>query len=360
MDLLPDLPNDIALECLIRLPLDQFSIASSVCSNWKREIKHPAFLQRRKDSGLNRPVFALVQAVVTAITQPSGTINLSSTQFYRLALYDQEKGSWYDVPPIPELVDGLPMFCRVVGVGSELVVIGGCDPVTWRVMDCVFIYSFISGTWRRGADMPGDQRLFFGCSSDSKRFVVVAGGHNDEKNALRSALLYDAAGDDWITLPEMAVERDECKCVFYHGTFHVIGGYPTHAQGQFQRSAEVYDTATRQWGLEEDFLCADTCPQTCIAGGDGRLLYMCLDGGVVSRCDATWRHVARLPAEISNVAYLTAGQGKLLAVGNSRFGELHSRYELDPISDGKEKSWRKLDTPDEYRGHVQSVCCLEI
>lgn len=361
MDLVPDLPNDIALECLIRLPLHQFSIAASVCSNWKRQIKHPSFRQRRKDSGLIRPVFALAQAMVNTITKPNGITSLSSTQFYRLTLYDPEEGFWYDLPPIPELVDGLPMFCRVVGVGSDVMVIGGCDPVNWRVMDSVFVYSFISGSWRRGADMPGGQRLFFGCASDSERFVVVAGGHNDEKNALRSVLLYDVAEDDWVTLPEMETERDECKCIFHRGKFHVIGGYPTYAQGQFQRSAEVFDGATRQWGLEEDFLGADTCPQTCIVGGEGRL-YMCRDGDVVVKHDDTWRHVTKLPAEVSNVAYLTAWKGKLLAVGNSRFDELHSGYELDVSSDtnSKEMTWRKLDTPDEYCGHVHAVCCLEI
>lgn len=361
MDLLPGLPNDIALDCLIRLPLDQLSKAASVCSNWKREIKHPLFRQRRKDSGLTRPVFALAQAMVTTIRKPHGITTLSSTQFYRLSLYHPQRGYWCDLPPIPELVDGLPMFCRVVGVGSNVMVIGGCDPVNWRVMDSVFIYNFISGSWRRGADLPGEQRLFFGCASDSERFVVVAGGHDDEKNALKSALLYDVAEDEWVTLPEMAVERDECKCAFHQGKFHVIGGYPTHAQGQFQGSAEVFDSSTRQWRLEEDFLGDDTCPQTCIEGDDGRL-YMCRGGDVVVKCDATWKHVARLPDDVSNVAYLTAWQGKLLALGNSRFNELHSGYELDlSISDqSKDKIWRKLDTPNEYCGHVQSVCCPEI
>ncbi|XP_049395397.1 F-box/kelch-repeat protein At1g80440-like [Solanum stenotomum] len=360
MDLLPGLPNDIAFECLIRLPLHQFSKAASVCTNWKTEIKHPLFRQRRKESGLTRPVFVLAQAMVTTIRKPYGITSLSSTQFYRLTLYDPERGCWYDLPPIPELIDGLPMFCRVVGVGSDVMVIGGCDPVNWRVMDSVFIYNFVSGSWRRGADMPGGQRLFFGCASDSERFVLVAGGHNDEKNALRSALLYDVAEDEWITLPEMAFERDECKCAFHRGEFHVIGGYPTHAQGQFQRSAEVFNSATsRQWHLEEDFLGADTCPQTCIEGDDGRL-YMCRDGSVVVKFDATWKHVAKLPGGVSNGAYLTAWQGRLLAVGNSILDEIHSSYELDVNSESKEKTWRKLDTPNEYSGHVQSVCCLEI
>ena len=91
----------------------------------------------------------------------------------------------------------------------------------------MFVYNVVSAKWRRGADIPGVRRSFFGCSSDSDQMVLVAGGHNDDKNALRSALAYDVAEDDWLPVPDMSMERDECKVVFQRGKFHVIGGYET-------------------------------------------------------------------------------------------------------------------------------------
>ncbi|CAN4098364.1 unnamed protein product [Withania somnifera] len=360
MDLIPGLPNDIALECLIRLPLDQFPKAVSVSKNWKSQITLPEFLRRRKISGMTQPVLAMVQAMVATVKKPEGGIALSSTQVYRLSVCDLENGSWYDLPPIPELIDGLPRFCRIVGVGSDLVVIGGCDPDTWRVMDCVFVYSFLSGSWRRGSDMPGHQRLFFGCASDSNRMIIVAGGHDDEKNALKSVLSYDVVKDEWGTLPDMFMERDECKVVFHKGKFHVIGGYPTWEQGHFGKSAEVFDLATWQWCLEDDFLSEiRICPNTCTEGDDGRL-YMCQEGDVSVNGNSTWRKLGRLPAGITSVAYLTACQGKLILVGNGQFDEVHSAYALDRRSDGKLEKWTKIDNTDEYSGHVQYGCCLEI
>lgn len=358
MDLIPGLPNDLALECLIRLPIDQFSKAASVCKTWNGEIMLPEFRKRRTTSGLARPVLSMVQAMVATVKKPQGDTTLSSTQIYRLSICDPENGCWYDLPPIPELIDGLPNFCRIVGVGSDLVVIGGCDPVTWRVMDCVFIYNFISGTWRRGADMPGQQRLFFGCGSDSDQVILVAGGHDDEKNALKSVLLYDVVKDEWVAMPDMVMQRDECKVVFHEGKFHVIGGYPTLAQGHFEKNAEVFDFATWQWSLEDDFLSVNNSPHTCTEGDDGRL-YMCQDGDVVVKEHATWQKLARLPAQISNVAYLTACQGKLILVGNAELSEeLHSVYALD--MNEKPRVWTKVETPDEYSGHVQFGCYLEI
>ncbi|XP_049411789.1 F-box/kelch-repeat protein At1g80440-like [Solanum stenotomum] len=364
MDLIPGIPNEIALECLIRLPVDQFSKAASVCKKWNGEIMLPEFRRLRKVSGLTRTVLAMVQSMVATVKKPEGDTVLFSTQVYRLSVCDPENGSWYDLPPIPELIDGLPRFCRIVGVGSDLVVIGGCDPDTWRVMDCVFVYNFISGSWRRGADMPGQQRSFFGCASDSDRMIVVAGGHDDEKNAMKSALSYDVVKDEWITLPDMVMERDECKVVFHKGKFHVIGGYPTWAQGHFENDAEVFDTATWQWRLEDNFLSViNTSPHSCIEGDDGRL-YMCRGGDVAVKEDPTWQKLAGLPAGITSVAYLTACQGKLILVGRGQLDELYSIYaldlDLDVESDGKVKKWTKVETSDEYSGHVQYGCCLEI
>jgi len=96
--------------------------------------------------------------------------------------------------------------------------------------------------------MPGGPHTFFSCASDHERMMYVAGGHNEEKNALKSAFAYDVVNDMWILLPNMARERDECKVVFCagdngFGTTKVVGGYCTEMQGRFERSAEEFDVA---------------------------------------------------------------------------------------------------------------------
>nr|GMD51060.1 receptor homology region, transmembrane domain-and RING domain-containing protein 2 [Ipomoea batatas] len=50
MELIPGLPNHIALECLIRISFDQFPKAASVCRAWNVMIKDPNFIQRWKAS----------------------------------------------------------------------------------------------------------------------------------------------------------------------------------------------------------------------------------------------------------------------------------------------------------------------
>ncbi|CBI36182.3 unnamed protein product, partial [Vitis vinifera] len=315
MDFIPGLPDDVARQCLIRVYYEKFSTIAAVCRVWKSEVEDPDFFRQRKTAGYTRPVFAKAQARVVP-NRSSGGMKCP-TLAYRVTLLDLETGNWRELPPVPGFSDGLPMFCQLVGVESELVVVGGWDPDTWEVSSSVFIYNFLSATWRRGADMPGARRSFFGCAASGLERVVYVG----EKNALKSALVYDVAKDEWAPLPDMARESDECKGVFHRGKFHVIGGYCTEMQGRFERSAEAFDFANWEWDkAEEDFLEDSTCPRTCVDGGDMGM-YMC--------------HAV---------------------IGCRSFGEAHVAYMLDL----KSRRWRKLVAPEEFCGHVQSGCCLEI
>ncbi|KAH6800582.1 hypothetical protein C2S52_001046 [Perilla frutescens var. hirtella] len=355
-DLIPGLPADLGLECLIRVPHHEFSSVVSVCRSWKREIQLPEFWRRRKLSGLTRRVVVMAQARVDQ-TREVGARKFAAVPAYRLTLCEPETGFWAELPPVPGFSDGLPMYCQLVGVGLNLVVMGGWDPETWKASPAVFIYSFVSATWRQGADMPGGDRLFFACASDNARTVFVAGGHDGEKCALRSALAYDVAEDEWRAMPDMARERDEAKGAFHRGAFHVIGGYPTNMQGRFEASAESFDVATWQWApVQEDLLDAAACPRNCVDSGDGRLLN-CRDAEVAVREGLTWRAAAgELPCDVRNTAYVTAWQGKVMVIGSERFGAAYKAFVLDL----KRSKWERVDAHEEFTGHVQSGCCVEI
>lgn len=360
MDLITGLPDDVAMDCLIRVSFDQFPTVASVCKNWKTEIEMPEFLRRRRSAGHTQKLIVMVQARVNLDKRVSALMKGSANPIYRLSVCEANSGQWTELPPPPGSSGGLPMFCQIAGVGYDLVLIGGWDPNSWKSSNSVFIYNFMSAKWRRGADMPGGARTFFACASDSERVVYVAGGHDDEKNALRSALSYDVARDEWVTLPDMGRERDECKAVFHResGKFQVIGGYCTQMQGRFERSAEAFDIASCKWDpVEEEFLESATCPRTCVNGGDGRKVYMCKGGDVVALEDDTWETLATLPPEIREVAYMSSGlEGTLVVIGSSGYAEPYMGFVLDL----KSNSWRKLESPMGHTGHVQSGCLLEI
>lgn len=354
-DLIPGLPSDLGLECLIRVPHNDLSSVVSVCRSWKRELQLPEFWRRRKNSGLTRRVVVMAQARVDP-TQEVNTRKSAAVPSYRLTICEPETGLWSELPPIPGFSDGLPMYCQLVGVGLSLVVMGGLDPDTWQSSTAVFIYDFVSAAWRRGAAMPGGERLFFACASDGARTVFVAGGHDGEKSALRSALAYDVAEDAWRAMPDMAGERDEARGVYHGGAFHVVGGYPTSMQGRFEASAEAFDAATWRWGpVREDFMEPATCQTSCVDSGDGRML-TCRDADVAVLEGSTWKAVAELPNHVRNTAYVTAWQGKVVVIGSERFGTPYKAAALD-LKKGK---WETVAAEEGFTGHVQSGCCVEL
>ncbi|KAK6914926.1 Kelch repeat type 1 [Dillenia turbinata] len=356
MELIPGLPNDLALECLIRVPYNHFSSVSSVSQTWKTQLELPGFRRHRKSSGLTRFIIVMAQARFDSNQNSSMGNKYLVAPVYRITLCEPETGIWSDLPPIPGLLSGLPMFCQFAGVGSDLVVLGGWDPATWQASKAVFVYNFLSGQWRAGTDMPGSPRSFFACASDSDRMVLVAGGHDNEKNALKSAMAYDVANDKWVPLPDMARERDECKAVFQHGKFHVIGGYATETQGCFEKSAETFDLSTWRCGpVEDNILETATCPRTCVASDEGKI-YMCRGSELAVLQNATWKVRTELPAEVRCSPHLTIWGDKLLVIGSGKLGGPYVTCMLNLEGD----TWTRVATPDEYSGHVQSTCCLEI
>ncbi|CAA7403063.1 unnamed protein product [Spirodela intermedia] len=368
--LIPGLPDDVARACLTRVPYPGFRAVRSVCKQWREELESPAFHEVRRGGGLNRTLVALAQS-----EQPSSAASVSplhknhhrassGTMPYRMALFEPDSGTWDDLPTAPDhLPHGLPLFCQVAATGRTLVVLGGWDPSSWAASDEVFIYDFLSGDWRRGAPMPGPRRSFFACASDSHRTVYVAGGHDDEKNALRSAMAYDVERDEWAPLPDMAKERDECKGVFRGGAFLVVGGYSTETQGQFGKCSEAFDAAARRWSpVDEDALATGLCPRTCVAGDEG--LYRCTSSHVEFRGDSgesTWLPVAELPEEVRLAPCAVAlPGGRLMVVGSACHGGPHSCYILEPADGKRPRPWRRAAVPEEYSGHVQASCCLQI
>ncbi|KAE8705147.1 F-box/kelch-repeat protein [Hibiscus syriacus] len=353
MELIPGLPNDIARECLIRVPYNNFSSIASTCKDWKLEIHLPEFFRHRRAAGCSKHVMIMTQSRVNP-DRNSG-LKCQVMPIYRIVVFEPDVGHWCELPPVPGFSDGLPVFCQVVGVGLNLVVMGGLDPDTFDVRNEVYVYNFLSATWRRGADMPGLKRIFFGCASDSDRMVFVAGGHDGEKNALRSAMAYDVGSNTWVLLPDMERERDECKGIFHLGKFYVIGGYCTDRQGRFESSAELFDVATWQWTpVQENLLCHAMCPRTCVAAAGA--LYMCQRDDVVKLEGNTWKAVAELPAEVCNTVHVAAWKHNLLVIGSPSFGEPYIAYVLNL----KNYTWTRMKPADQYSGHVQSSCYVEL
>ncbi|KAJ8755361.1 hypothetical protein K2173_019159 [Erythroxylum novogranatense] len=275
--LIAGLPNDIALDCLIRVPYQFHSCMKSVCHTWQSLISHPSFYQERRKSATSEQILCLVQPLPAVdSTEPSNggfatgrttekeeeegrkrqrpQQNINGTPQYALSIYNATHNLWQRTRP----KDGIPIFCQCLTFQSsgKILLLGGWDPTTLEPVRDVYILDLIgetAGKWRRGAPMKA-ARSFFACAVVGEYTVYVAGGHDGRKNALKSAEMYNVDRDEWTTLPDMIEERDESQGLAWEGDsrFWVVSGYESESQGQFRSDAECYDPVTGMWSRVDE------------------------------------------------------------------------------------------------------------
>lgn len=274
-DLIPGLPEELAMECLVRVPFQFHSSMKSVCRTWRSLVSDHSFNRERQRFGKAESLLCLVQP----LTSPSPMINgetsekkkdeeegesqqqqqqprVTGTPPYGLSVYNATLDTWHRVA-IPERI---PLFCECVAIqdAGKVLLIGGWDPETLQPVKDVFVLDFSAGEgsgrrWKRGKPMSA-ARSFFACASVGSTKVYVAGGHDDQKNALRSAEVYDVEKDEWSMIHPMSEGRDECRGFSTASDlgFCVLSGYGTETQGQFRSDAEIYDPVTNSWSVIEN------------------------------------------------------------------------------------------------------------
>ncbi|CAL8998402.1 unnamed protein product [Prunus brigantina] len=341
--LLPGLPEELGLECLTRLPYSEHPVASQVCRPWRTLLESQQFYHHRKKNGHTHKVACLVQALPHEhVVSESDGPKSNDSPSYGIAVFDPVSCSWQRVDPVPKYPNGLPLFCQLASCEGKLVAMGGWDPVTYDLVTDVFVYDFTNSQWRKGNDMPS-KRSFFAIGSYSGR-VYVAGGHDENKNALKSAWVYDLRLDEWTELTQMSQGRDECQGVVIGDEFWVVSGYGTESQGVFEGGAEALEFGSGRWRRVDGAWEVGQCPRQCVGvGRDGKLTsWSELDSAVrVGTCG------------------VTVGGGTLV-MGSEYQGAKQGFYMVEEMKGGQNGKLERISVPDEFSGFVQSGCCVEI
>ncbi|OUZ99506.1 F-box domain [Macleaya cordata] len=337
MELIPGLPEEIGLECLTRLDYTAHRVSARVCRRWKDLLEGREFYFHRKQAGETHQVACLVQSL--PVPTNSEGIKPAGPPSYGVAMFDSASGTWELIDPVPKYPDGLPLFSQLSSVEGKLIVMGGWDPASWNPITDLFIYDFTTRRWKQGKDMPSKRSFFASAALDGK--IFVAGGHDENKNALKSAWAYDLRKDEWDELTQMSEERDECEGIVIGNEFWVVSGYSTDHQGRFEGSAESYQLGTGEWKRVEDAWTVGKCPRACVGvGKDGNLVnWSELDSAV--RVGACAVELGNQTTLVTGVTYQGAPQGFFLVQGQN--GKLE-----------------RIDVPDEFSGFVQSGCSVEI
>ncbi|KAL0926040.1 hypothetical protein M5K25_004421 [Dendrobium thyrsiflorum] len=345
--LIPGLPDDIAIDCIARVPHRFLPGLRLICRRWRNLLIARSFHRHRERIGSAEHLIFIGQV----------RWNNLSLLVYTLFVYIATDGSWHRlISPEP-----IPLFAHCVVVERRLILVGGCDPVRFKPMPDVWIVDLVTGEWRKGRPMSA-MRSFFSCAVVGGR-VYVAGGRDEMKNALRTAEIYDVEADEWAAMPVMAEERDESQGVAMRSKFWVISGYGTETLGQFTDSAEWYDPEKGVWLTEEGVCLEELGSSARFAGGDslwcvGRI------GAREYREGSGWNEVAQAPEGMTGTSCMAMmGGGKIFVMGATRDGggtaggRLVSSCWILDIGAGK---WRRVETPAMFSGFAYSAAAVRI
>ncbi|KAF2307729.1 hypothetical protein GH714_031260 [Hevea brasiliensis] len=334
-ELIPGLPEEIALECLTRLHYSSHPVAARVCWRWRNLLLSKDFYNHRKQSGHTHKAACFIQSLPV---QFASSECKSMTPTYGVSLVDPVNGTWERVEPVPQYPDGLPLFCKITSSEGMLVLMGGWDPVNYEPLSHVFLYDFTTRKWKQAKDMP-DTRSFFALGEINGQ-VIIAGGHDENKNALNTAWVYDVTQNQWTELPKMSQERDECEGLVIGSQFCVVSGYKTESQGQFEGSAELIEIGVTQWRKVENAWKENRCPKSCIGvDKDGKFLIWSgservVKAGVCGVHSSEWTMVS----------------------GSEYQGGPQEFYMIE----GQNGKWKRLEVQEGFSGLVQSGCSVEI
>ncbi|CAI0545028.1 unnamed protein product [Linum tenue] len=231
--LIPGLPDDVALNCLLRLPVKSHSTCRAVCKRWHLLLgSKERFFTRRKELGFKDPWL-----FVFAFHKCTGKIQWQVLDLTHL--------SWHTIPAMPCKDKVCPHGFRCVSMPQEgtLIVCGGMVSDVDCPLDLVLKYELQKNRWTVMNRMIAARSFF--ASGVIDNMVYVAGGNSTDLFELDSAEAFDPANGKWHGIASMGTNMASYDTAVLGGKLLVTEGWlwPFFVSPRGQ----VYDPRTDHW-----------------------------------------------------------------------------------------------------------------
>ncbi|KAL8480285.1 hypothetical protein ACS0TY_026996 [Phlomoides rotata] len=229
--LLPGLPDDLAIACLIRVPRIEHFKLRLVCKRWYRLLAGNFFYSLRKNLNIAEEWIYIMKR------DRDGKLSWHA--------FDPMHHIWQPLPPVPREYLEARDFGSAVLSGCHLYLFGGKDPVKGSMRRVVF-YSARTNKWHRAPDMLRRRHFFGYCVMNN--CLYVAGGENEGAHrSLRSGEVYDPNKNRWSFISDMSTAMVPFIGVVYGGKWF-LKGLGSHRQVL----SEVYQPETDKWSSVHD------------------------------------------------------------------------------------------------------------
>ncbi|CAI9783452.1 unnamed protein product [Fraxinus pennsylvanica] len=231
--LIPGLPDDVALQCLLRVPVDKHATCKAVCKRWYSLFgSKEHFFTRRKELGFHDQWL-----FVFAHHKCTGKIEwkvLDLTQF-----------SWHTIPAMPCKDKVCPQGFRCTAIPHQgvLFVCGGVASDVDCPLNLVLKYEVCRNRWTVMSKMITARSFFASGIIDG--LVYVAGGNSTDMFELNSSEVLDPNKGTWRSVANMGTNMASYDAAVLNGKLLVTEGWfwPFYVVPRGQ----VYDPATDNW-----------------------------------------------------------------------------------------------------------------
>lgn len=334
--LLPGLPDDLAIACLIRVPRVEHCKLRLVCKKWYRLLSGNFFYSLRKTLGISEEWIYIMKR------DRDGKISWHA--------FDPTYQIWHPLPPVPSEYSQAIGFGSAVLSGCHLYLFGGKDPMKGSMRRVIF-YNARTNKWHRAPDMLRRRHFFGSCVINN--CLYVAGGENEGVHrSLRSAEVFDPNKNRWSFISDMSTAMVPFIGVVYEGKWF-LKGLGSHRQVL----SEVYRPETDSWHPVYDGMVAGwRNPSTSL---NGRLYALeCKDGCKVRVYDEktdSWSKHIDSKMHLGNSKALEAAallplNGKLCIIRNNMSISLVDVSKCDESGDGfGEHLWENIAGKGQFR-----------
>lgn len=231
--LIPGLPDDIALNCLLRLPVDCHPSCRVVCRRWHQLLAtKERFFSLRKKLGLWDPWL-----FVFAFHKCTGKIHWQ--------VLDLTHFSWHTIPAMPckDRVYPHGFGCVSTSDNGTLFVCGGMVSDMDCPLDLVLKYEMHKNRWTVMSKMITARSFFASGVIDG--LVYAAGGNSTDLFELDSAEVLDPVKGNWHPIASMGANMACYDAAVLDGKLFVTEGWIWPFL--FSPRGQVYDPKTNNW-----------------------------------------------------------------------------------------------------------------
>lgn len=231
--LIPGLPDDIALNCLLRLPVESHTPCRAVSRRWYQLLgSKEIFFTRRKEFGFHDPWL-----FVFAFHKCTGKIEWQ--------VFDMKKLSWHSIPAMPCKEKVCPHGFRCVSIPQEgtLYVCGGVVSDVDCPLNVVLKYEVQKNRWTVMKKMITARSFFASGVVDG--MIYVAGGNSTDLFELNSAEVMDPHKGIWKPIASMGTNMASYDAAVLNGKLFVTEGWfwPFYVVPRGQ----IYDPKSDTW-----------------------------------------------------------------------------------------------------------------